>query len=131
MKDITVAIITRLKADAVISGLVSTRVYRAILPTTPIFPAITVSRIDGKRDNTTNTGKYATSRIQCTAWAPTDSGADALSEAIADSLNLVQNTYLAPGINVVDIADAGTVPDNNPDIPLWIYHRDFMINYVY
>jgi hypothetical protein len=130
MKDPVLAIITRLKADAAVAAFVGTRVYRMILPTSPTFPAITVSRVDAKRQNLThNRIRVAQSRIQCTAWAATDGVADNLSECIADSLNMVTDTYMSPGVFVIRIDDQGAVPDNDPDIPLWMYHRDIIVQY--
>jgi hypothetical protein len=132
MKDPVLAIITRLKADAAVAGVVSTRVYRATLPTSPTFPAITVSRVDNKRTNECHAGGHnAVSRIQVTTWASTDGVADNLSELVADSLNRVTSTNLSPGVWIVSIFDAGTVPDNNMDIPVYMYHRDFMVKYDY
>jgi hypothetical protein len=130
MKDLTLAILTRLKADTAIANVVSTRIYRGLLPTSPTFPAITVSRVDAKRLNLThNKRRIGQSRIQCTAWATSDGTADNLSELIADSLNAVDNTYMAPGVYVIRSDDQGTVPDSNPDLKVWMYHRDFMIQY--
>jgi len=130
MKDPVLAIITRLKADTAVAGVVSTRVYRATLPTSPTFPTITVSRVDAKRQTLFHNRRgVGQSRIQCTAWAATDGVADNLSELIADSLNMVTDTYLAPGVFVIRINDQGTVPDSNPDIPVFIYHRDFIVQY--
>ena len=132
MKDPVLAIITRLKADTAVAGVVSTRIYRATLPTSPTFPAITVSRVDNKRTNECHAGGHnAISRIQVTTWATTDGVADNLSELVADSLNRVTSTNLSPGVWIVSIFDAGTVPDNNMDIPVYMYHRDFMVKYDY
>jgi hypothetical protein len=132
MKDPVLAIITRLKADTAVAGVVSTRVYRMILPTSPVFPAITVSRVDNKRTNECHAGGHnAVSRIQVTCWASSDGVADNLSELVADSLNRVTSINLSPGVWIVSIFDAGTVPDNNPDIPVYMYHRDFVVKYGY
>jgi hypothetical protein len=132
MKDPVLAIITRLKADAAVAAVVSTRIYRMALPTSPTFPAITVSRVDNKRTNECHAGGHnAISRIQVTTWATTDGVADNLSELVADSLNRVTSTNLSPGVWIVSIFDAGTVPDNNMDIPVYMYHRDFMVKYDY
>ena len=137
MRDIVLAVITRLKADAAIITAVGTRVYRRNLPASPTFPAITVTRIDKIRDKQkSNTGRYADARIQCTAWAVDDGTAENLSELIADSLNRTVNTTLTAGtswVNVTSIFDAGGVPDENTDLvpPLYMEHRDFMIHYSY
>lgn len=132
MKDPVLAIITRLKADTAVAAVVSTRVYRAILPTNPTFPAITVSRVDNKRLIECHAGgRNAMSRIQVSSWASSDGVADNLSELVADSLNRVTSANLSPGVWIVSIFDAGTVPDSNPDIPVYIYHRDFLVKYGY
>ncbi len=130
MKDLTLAIITRLKAATAITNVTGTRIYRAKLPNNPTFPAITVSRVDAKRQNHSHNGRrVGQSRIQCTAWATSDGAADNLSELIADSLNAVDNTYMAPGVYVIRSDDQGSFPDVNPDLDLWLMHRDFMIQY--
>lgn len=130
MKDLTLAIITRLKAATAITNVTSTRIYRAKLPSNPTFPAITVSRVDAKRLNYSHNGRrLGQSRIQCTAWATSDGAADNLSELIADSLNAIDNTYLAPGVYVIRSDDQGAVTDMNPDLDLWLMHRDFLIQY--
>ena len=128
MRDITLAIINRLLADTAVSGVVSTRVYRATLPVGPTLPAIVVSKIDDIRPNDTWM-PYGRSRIQITAFSTSDGQADDLSGMVADSLNITINTILN-GINIVAIEDAGTFSDNNPDAGIWMYHRDFMVNYL-
>lgn len=128
MRDITLAIINRLLADTAIAAVVSTRVYRAELPVTPTLPAIVVSKIDDLRPNDTWM-PYGRSRIQVTTFATNDGQADDLSGMIADSLNITVNTILS-GVNIVAIEDAGTFSDNNPDAGIWMYHRDFMVNYL-
>jgi hypothetical protein len=47
---------------------------------------------------------------------------------VANALNQVVNTYLS-GVIIVAIEDAGTYSDNNPDAGIWMYHRDFKVNY--
>lgn len=134
MRDIVLAVITRLKADPAIITAVGTKVYRRNLPANPTFPAITVTRIDKIRDGDTNTGRYAHARIQCTAWASTDGVAENLAELIADCLHRTTNTILTAGtgtVYVVSVKDAGGVPDENTDIPLYMEHRDFTVHYDY
>ena len=133
MKDIILAVITRLKADLV--TVVGTRVYRKNLPANPTFPAIAVSKVDDIRDSDSSTGRYGHVRVQCTAFSKAGDGeADNLSELIADALHSTVNTFLAAGtgiVYVVSIEDAGMVPDVNTEIPLYLYHRDFRIEYSY
>jgi hypothetical protein len=130
MIDPVLAIITRLKADTAVANVVSTRIYRSALPASPTFPAITVSRVDAQRLNAYHNRRgIGQSRVQCTAWATSDGAADNLSELIADSLNMVDNTTLSPGVYVIRIDDQGTVPDYTPALKFWMYHRDFLMIY--
>jgi hypothetical protein len=136
VRDVVLAMITKLKADTPVSTVVLTRVYRRNLPANPTFPAITVTRIDKIRDDDTSTGRYAHARIQCTAWAADDGTAENLSELIANCLHRTTNTILTAGtsnVYVVSVKDAGGVPDENTDLvpPIYMEHRDFMIHYDY
>lgn len=128
MRDVTLAVINRLLADSNVSGKVSTRVYRAELPSTPTLPAIVVSKVDDVRPNDTNT-PYGQSRIQVTIFASNDGLADDISGMVANSMNQVVNTYLTT-LTFVNIEDAGARSDNNPDLGVWMYHRDFMVTYL-
>ena len=128
MRDITLSIINKLLADTYVVAKVGTRVHRAEIPTDePTLPAIVVSKIDDRRPNDTSE-PYGVSRIQTTIFATSDGLADDISGLVADSLNQVVNTYLS-GVIIVNIEDAGTFSDNNPDAGIWMYHRDFMVNY--
>jgi hypothetical protein len=131
MKDPVLAVITALKANTAIAAIVIARVYRtSSVPADPTPPYIVVSRISAKRLNLThNRTRVGQTRIQCSAFASTDLVADNLSELIADSLNMIDNTYMAPGVFVIRIDDQGTVPDSDASIPIYTYHRDFLINY--
>jgi hypothetical protein len=136
VRDLVLAAITALKADTPVATVVGVRVYRKNLPPGATFPAITVSRVSNLRDDDTNTVRYAHSRIQCTAWSKTSDGeADNLSELIANCLHRTTSTVLSTGttscVSVISIEDAGIVPDENTDIPLFMYHRDFIIHYDY
>ena len=127
MRDITLSIINKLLADTLVAAKVSTRVYRAELPSDPTLPAIVVSKVDDKRPNDTSE-PYGNSRIQVTIFASSDGLADDISGLVADSLNQTVNVILS-GVIIVDIEDAGTFSDNNPDAGIWMYHRDFMVIY--
>jgi len=135
MMDIVYAVITALKADSAIATACGTRIYRKRLPTNPTFPAITVQAVDKIRDSDTNTGRYGHSRIQCTSWATTPGPDEDISEMCADALHRLTNTRMTYGTNkgvyVVSIIDAGGVPDENTEIPLYMEHRDFWIEYDY
>lgn len=135
-RDITYAIVDLLRADAQVTAHVDMRIYRKKLPLNPVFPAVTVSKVDNIRDDITNTGGYAHARLQCTTWARYPGQEEALAEQIAVCLHQKQNSILAYGapkkfVYIVSVRDAGGIPDENAEIPLYMEHRDFMIHYDY
>jgi len=132
--DVVLAVITALKADTAVSAIVSTRVYRKKLPANPTFPAITVSTVDDIADDDTNTGGWAHTRVQCTAWASTPGPEEALSKLVRKALHRKKNTLMTAGsgkVYIVSIRDAGSRPDENTEIPIYMEHRDFMAHYDY
>jgi hypothetical protein len=136
MRDVSYAIIERLKSDTAITALVSTRVYRRRLPQGIDLPAISVTRIDAIRDRDTNTGRYATARVQCSVFDTNSGRCEDLSDLIADNLHRLIDTYSTTGtsgVYIVRCMDAGDITDENTDVNPAIYmnHRDFMIEYDY
>ena len=134
MRDIPLAVVAALKANTAVAAIVSARVYRkGSVPVNPTVPYIVVSKVDNNRDGDTSTTRYEHSRVRCTGFETTDIKADILSEAIADALHrqtiTVPATSTTSGVYLVSIFDAGSMPDENTDIPLYMYHRDFMIEY--
>jgi hypothetical protein len=132
--DVELAIITALKADTGVAAIVGTRVYRKKLPANPTFPAIAVSKVDDIADDDTNTGGWAHTRIQTTAWTTSPGPEDELSKLVRKALHRKKNTLMTAGsgkVYIVSIRDAGSVPDENTEIPLYMEHRDFMIMYDY
>ena len=131
MKDIVTAIQTRLKADTSISTIVGSRIYRkGAVPTDPTPPYIIITKIDPTRKILAhNRSRIGNTRIQFSVFASTDLIADNLSELIADSLNMVADTYLHPGVFAIRIDDQGAVPDENNDVPVYMYHRDFIVQH--
>ena len=132
--DVVLAVITALKADAGVSAIVSTRVYRKKLPPNPTFPAITVSMVDESPPDDTNTIGYVDMRVQCTSWTETSGPEEALSKLIRKALHRKKNTLMTAGtgkVYVVKLLDAGSRPDVNTEIPLYMEHRDFMVHYDY
>lgn len=79
---------TFLIADATVAGLVGTRIYPAILPQDPTYPAISYQYIAGASDISTDgpTG-LANPTFQIDCWAPTYAAMDALFEAVRKRLN--------------------------------------------
>lgn len=141
MKDIVLAIVTRLKANTTlchssyVGASPSQRIYRGTLPQVPTWPCIVVHRIDGIRDPDPN--YYGVSRVQVSAYAKSEADADTISELVADDLNGITNTSLLTGaagsavVYVISVDDAGTAMDSNAKMGVFMYHRDFLIDYSY
>ena len=135
-RDISYAVVGILSADAYINALVGGRIYRRRLPQGIDLPAISVTRIDAIRDRDTNTGRYATARVQCSVFDTNSGRCEDLSDLIADNLHRLVDTYAtagSSGVYVVRCMDAGDITDVNTDVNPEIYmnHRDFMIEYDY
>ena len=127
MKDIVLAVMNQLLADSAVSTAVGSQIYRAKLDQYNTLPAIVVSRIDAIRPNDTNED-YINSRIQVTVYASNDGLADDICEMTANCLNRYVNSMMG-GVYIVSMMDQGSMSDNNPEIGIWMYHRDFMVNY--
>jgi hypothetical protein len=136
MKDITLAVITHLKANTTLAGYTgispNQRIYRASLPQVPTHPCIVVWPIDTKRLNISHSGnRIGQSRIQCTVYATTDVSGNQISEIVADDLHGLNNAHLGVGVQVIRVDDAGVRIDANPNIGKYLYHRDFLIQHYY
>lgn len=133
--DLSLAIITRLKADASVAAVVAARIYRkGDAPKVPTYPYIEVAGISDIGDDDTSTSAYASARVQCTCFASTDRIADQLSKKIRRALHRTLSTVLPAGtgsVYVVSIFDAGDGSDMNEEIPLYMYYRDFAVRYNY
>jgi len=128
--DVLDSVLTRLRADAAISlSLGGPRIYRKQLPPSIIYPSIVGSYVDDLDQDDSSTSNYGQARIQCTGYASTDQAAFKLSKLIKKSLHNLVNVTLN-GSNILSIVDLGAVPDSNPDIPVYLYHRDFMVKYL-
>lgn len=133
MTDLIDAIVTRLKADPAICAIVGTspdqRIYRRSFPKLPAFPCLVVMAVSGNRTvRAHNKGCNGMTRIQVTAFATGDDTAFALSDLVANSLNVLTNTALS-GAYVIRIKDQGIVPDVNLTAGIYLYHRDFLIEH--
>jgi hypothetical protein len=147
MKNITLAVITALKANTAVAAKVGTRIYRGTVPPSPTYPLIVATRIDNAGSENTSSSTYVTARIQCTVMTATTEVAgvstpgDAEAEVISDLIKKavcytatsegIQNT-LVNGVYISDIDDAGSVPDNSDGLTLkiWREHRDLMVTYL-
>ena len=127
--DLTTALITAMKADSTISAIVSTRIYRrGSTPTTVTAPYIIVYTTSDIAD------KQADARVQCSCFAGSDAVVTSLSKTVRNALHRTKNTLLSAGARkvwVTSIKDAGMTTDENSDIPIYMEHRSFMINYDY
>lgn len=129
MTDITLAIITGLKADTAVAAVVGSRVHRKSLPVNPVFPCIVVSKIDDIRA-LNHSGRYSRARVQATSYGTTDLITDNLSERVADALHGSKNTVVNR-VGIVGIEDGGTRTDVVLEAGVYLYHRDFLIEYWY
>jgi len=127
--DVLGSVISKLKADSKVSGVVSTRVTRNKLPANPTYPAIVASYVDDLGGGDSSTSNYAQARIQCSCYAADDFAAFQLSKYVKKSLHNLKNSVIYGSV-INSIVDMGAVPDGNPDIPVYVYHRDFMVRYL-
>jgi len=134
--DLVLAIITRLKANSAVTGVVSTRIYRkGSVPTTIVLPYIVVSDISDIVDDDTSTDSFASARVRCSCFSSVDRIGSQLSKIVRKALHRTRSTVLSTGttsgVYVISIFDAGDTPDENTEIPLFTYHRDLAIRYSY
>jgi hypothetical protein len=126
--DLTLALITALKADTTVAAIVGARIYRSgSTPTTVTAPYIIIYTISD-----TAAQVLADARVQCSCFAGSDSVVSGLSKTVRNALHRTKNTLLAAGtrkIWVTSIKDAGMTTDENSDIPIYMEFRSFMINY--
>jgi hypothetical protein len=126
--DVTAAIIDYLKSDPRLIATISDRVYRADFPSFQQLPAVKVEKIDDLRGGHSSHTKYSTARVQVTSYAKTDAEADSVNELVGDALDCIQNTVTGR-LYLISCRDAGVVPDSNPKVPIYVYHRDFTVMY--
>ena len=136
--DPLLAIQTKLKADSTITALVSTRVYRDVMPNSPTLPAIVLTEVSDISDDDSNTDTHAHARIQATVFSQgvASGEASSISKVIRKSLHNMVNTSLATSgdyVYIVSCQDAGAQRDVNLDVSpkIWMMHRDFLIEYSY
>lgn len=96
-------IVTLLEGNAVVSALVSTRIYPMILPQDPTLPAITYQRVSGGQISSTDGfSNYENPRIQIDSMATTYAGAKAVAAAVFAAMEL-STTFKAVLIGDTDI----------------------------
>jgi len=85
---LTEQVVARLRVDAAVSALVGMRIYPAVLPQPPTFPAIAYTRISQREAFSADgaEGLLAT-RTQLDCYALTYDGARLLGDAVRAALN--------------------------------------------
>lgn len=135
MADPALAMQNRIKGITEITALVSTRVYRVgSVPATPIPPYLIINApISDIDEGSTNTSDNSATRIQVSAFASTDPAVEAISQLLKKKVPCI-DVILPAGtdfLRVSSIRDAGAVPDQNTDVPVYVRHRDFMVKFTY
>lgn len=135
MADPALAMQNRIKGITEITALVSTRVYRVgSVPATPIPPYLIINApISDIDEGSTNTSDNSATRIQVSAFASTDPAVEAISQLLKKKVPCI-DAILPAGtdfLRVSSIRDAGAVPDQNTDVPVYVRHRDFMVKFTY
>lgn len=78
----------RLAADGTVAGLVSTRIYPAILPQDPMLPAIVFSKVSAVRvHKLTGASGWSMPRMTVHSWGRTYAEAKTVAAAVRESLN--------------------------------------------
>lgn len=135
MADPALALQTRIRGITEITALTGHRVYRTgSVPATPQMPYLIINAlISDNEEGSTNTTDNSVARIQVSAFASTDPAVEALSQLLKKKVPC-HDVILPAGtdfIRVERIANAGAVPDQNTDVPVYIRNRDFKISYAY
>lgn len=96
------AIYTRLGAFAGLTALVSTRIYPALLPQDPVYPAVTYTTISAERVSAMGADPgVARRRMQVSAWGATFTSASDVAEQVRAALQRHRGT--ADGTEILDI----------------------------
>jgi hypothetical protein len=126
MSTVETALRTRLLDDAVVAGLVASRIYPSPLPQAPTLPAITYQRISGGRGETFDgPSGLAWPRIELDFWALTHDGARALFDAARRSLNGA--AFVASGVVVQKAQVISETDFYEADVKLHRVSADLMV----
>jgi hypothetical protein len=81
-------LVSFLEEAPAISAIVEDRIYPQILPQRSTLPAITYNQVSAVRvEDLSGPAGKARRRISINCWAATDTGAEALADAVRQSLN--------------------------------------------
>jgi len=101
-------LVAELLADAGVSALVGTRVYR-LLPQNVTYPAIQYQRISAERFNTLDGPNDLTQiRMQVDSWSDSYEQVKALATAVRQALNGVRNTLGSQAVQHVYLVAGDT-----------------------
>ena len=118
-------------ADAGITALVSTRIYGQRIKQGSTFPCITKQRIDTPRihthDTSGATGTLAHPRFQIDAWATTEAGAKAVTDAVRAALNGKSGSLGAGAISISAALVQNEEPDYDSTTDLYRSRSDYEI----
>lgn len=132
MTDVTYALMKLLKADAGVTTLVSTRVYREKLPISPTFPAITTDGISGDpwTLNSSGTKPLEGATIQFSCWGELASTSKAVARAVAECLHGYAGTSEGVVIGAISVQSS---PDGfciyDPEGGIYMKPLDVRVNY--
>jgi hypothetical protein len=117
MPDLEDVLETYLRAASAIATLVSGRIYPQVLPSSPIYPALTYQRISGPADKTlAGANGRVIARIQIDCWAVRYADAKALASAVKTAMNAAEGADLPDDDSPPDTLRIGAVTlDNDQD----------------
>lgn len=96
------ALKTRLGSHAGLVALIAQRAYPVLLPQSPVYPALTYSRVSAQRDSVMGADSGLTrARFNVTSWDTTYAGVKAVSEQVRAALQRYRATV--GGIEIQDI----------------------------
>jgi hypothetical protein len=118
MPDLEDVLETYLRAASAVSALVSGRIYPQVLPSSPIYPALTYTRISGPADKTlAGANGRVVARIQLDCWAVRYAEAKSLAAAVKGAMNALEGTSIPDDDSPPDTLKVGAVTrDNEQDV---------------
>ncbi len=116
-------LVTYLQADVTLDALIDGRVHRHRIPPDPTFPLIVYRRISTPE---LHVSAYVEPRFQFDCWAETDTGADAVANALRDAL---EGFHGAMGSTHVHAMVLNRIDDYDEDAARWRVILDARLMY--
>ena len=122
------SISTFLLADAILSGLIASRLYPLKLPQKPTLPAVTYQRISGERvHDMSGASGLAEPRFQFDAWADKYLDAKSVADAIRKRLDGFK------GLAETDTVQSALLESDRDfyedDVKIWRVSMDYFIGF--